>query len=129
MNPIDLSFGLEPQPWMDRAYCATAEDADLWHSDNTEDTWAAKKLCRTACPVVEQCLRYAIENDEREGTWGGLSAGERARARSNGGKPSCEKNHPNEPSDITWTPRGSERCRACARAHMRRKRASARRAA
>lgn len=125
MGLIDLSFGLEPQPWMERAYCATAENADMWMSDNTEDTWAAKKLCRTQCPVVEQCLRYAFDNDERDGVYGGLSAGERARARANGGKTTCEKNHPGEPSDIAWRPNGAERCNTCQRITTKNRRKAA----
>lgn len=32
----------------------------------------AKKVCG-ACPVIEQCRKYAIETDQRFGVWGGLS--------------------------------------------------------
>ena len=33
------------------------------------------------CPVVVQCLEYALAQDERFGIWGGLSERERRRIR------------------------------------------------
>ncbi|MGX1913584.1 WhiB family transcriptional regulator [Streptomyces phaeochromogenes] len=36
----------------------------------------AKAVCRR-CPVMEQCLRWALESGQAEGVWGGLSEGER----------------------------------------------------
>jgi len=36
----------------------------------------AKTICGT-CTVREQCLQFAIDNDERDGVWGGLTAKER----------------------------------------------------
>jgi WhiB family redox-sensing transcriptional regulator len=37
---------------------------------------AAKALC-DQCPVVEQCLRHALDVREPYGVWGGLNATER----------------------------------------------------
>lgn len=45
----------------------------------------AKAVCRT-CPVIEQCLQYALDTEEQYGIWGGLSENERRvilRRRSN----------------------------------------------
>jgi WhiB family transcriptional regulator, redox-sensing transcriptional regulator len=39
-----------------------------------------KRICM-ACPVREECLDYALSNDERFGIWGGLSERERRRAK------------------------------------------------
>ena len=39
---------------------------------------AAKAICRT-CPVVRQCLDYALRTREPYGIWGGRSEYERAR--------------------------------------------------
>lgn len=35
-----------------------------------------KQLC-AACPVREGCLEYALEHDEKDGIWGGLTPEER----------------------------------------------------
>ncbi|MDU4245002.1 MAG: WhiB family transcriptional regulator, partial [Varibaculum cambriense] len=37
------------------------------------------------CEVRDECLSYALENDERFGIWGGLSERERRRLRRNVG--------------------------------------------
>ncbi|MGP4003999.1 WhiB family transcriptional regulator [Streptomyces sp. 8N706] len=36
----------------------------------------AKVVCGR-CPVMEQCLQWALENNEHSGVWGGLSEDER----------------------------------------------------
>lgn len=36
----------------------------------------AKDICAT-CTVREECLNFALANDEREGIWGGLTGKER----------------------------------------------------
>jgi len=36
----------------------------------------AKEICRT-CPVVDECLDYALTIREPHGIWGGLNEGER----------------------------------------------------
>ncbi|MEV7682658.1 WhiB family transcriptional regulator [Streptomyces sp. NPDC088341] len=36
----------------------------------------AKAVCRR-CPVMEQCLQWALEVGQNEGVWGGLSEEER----------------------------------------------------
>ncbi|GGV51279.1 WhiB family transcriptional regulator [Streptomyces spectabilis] len=48
----------------------------------------AKAVCRR-CPVIEQCLRWALESGQQHGVWGGLSEDDRhnlkrrvARARA-----------------------------------------------
>ena len=48
----------------------------------------AKAVCRR-CPVIDQCLQYALESGQDAGVWGGMSEDERralkrraARARS-----------------------------------------------
>lgn len=40
----------------------------------------AKKLCGF-CPVQNTCLKYALEANEIEGVWGGLTPEERKRMR------------------------------------------------
>ncbi|MFZ3562811.1 WhiB family transcriptional regulator [Streptomyces sp. BH097] len=36
----------------------------------------AKAVCRR-CPVMEQCLQWALESGQDSGVWGGLSEAER----------------------------------------------------
>jgi WhiB family redox-sensing transcriptional regulator len=43
---------------------------------DTESLKAAKALCNI-CPVIAECLEYALGNNERYGIWGGKSTRER----------------------------------------------------
>lgn len=67
--------------WQDLAACLT-EDPDLFFPASTREEGAALRQIEAAkavcarCPVVEECLREALDNDE-QGVWGGLSEGER----------------------------------------------------
>lgn len=69
--------------WMEFALCQEV-GGDLWHPDEGEgQTYAtnrAIKICN-ACPVKEQCLDYAMENNEILGVWGGTTPSERKRMR------------------------------------------------
>jgi predicted RecB family nuclease len=51
------------------------------------ETWAeardAKKICST-CPVQKDCLSYALETNQSDGIWGGLTLEERRRLRGLG---------------------------------------------
>lgn len=65
-----------PEPWMQGASCASSSP-DAWFPELGEPTADAKRVCKS-CDVVEQCLAYALEKDERFGIWGGKSPRERA---------------------------------------------------
>lgn len=41
----------------------------------------AKSICRT-CPILADCLQYALQAGEADGIWGGLTPPERRRARA-----------------------------------------------
>lgn len=56
--------------------CAEAVDPDLWFPNYGGPLLAAKRVCR-GCEVVDGCLAWALDNNERHGIWGGLSARER----------------------------------------------------
>lgn len=64
--------GAPGQDWRDRAACQSA-DPTLFFSAHVA---AAKAVCAD-CPVVEDCLRYALDNREPIGVWGGLTVEER----------------------------------------------------
>ncbi|MGD2044020.1 MAG: WhiB family transcriptional regulator, partial [Acidimicrobiia bacterium] len=40
----------------------------------------AKAVC-SVCPVIEDCLQYALETNQRSGIWGGTSEKERKSLR------------------------------------------------
>jgi WhiB family redox-sensing transcriptional regulator len=68
-------------PKFEFALCAESDNPDLWFPDSREDRKRdipkAKKLCRDCVHRIE-CLEFALENDLREGVWGGLSERERS---------------------------------------------------
>lgn len=54
-------------------------------SDHLSDQIAARAKCN-ACPVRRECLRYAVDNDERWGIWGGVLFASVAERRLAGGR-------------------------------------------
>lgn len=65
--------------WQDQALCAQT-DPDTFFPNVGESTREAKKVCMN-CPVRRECLKYALENHERFGVWGGMSENERHRLK------------------------------------------------
>ncbi|MFE0453672.1 WhiB family transcriptional regulator [Streptomyces sp. NPDC058914] len=66
--------------WRERAACLH-EDPDLFFPiGNTGPTLhqidAAKAVCGR-CPVVEQCLEWAVRVGQADGIWGGMTESER----------------------------------------------------
>ena len=71
--------------WLDQAACL-GKGSDLFFTDptsheNKKVISKAKTFCKS-CPVVAECLQYAINNDERFGVWGSFSAKERSTIKS-----------------------------------------------
>lgn len=65
--------------WMLFVNCGGV-DPDLFFPERGASQKEAKAVCRS-CVVREDCLEYALENDEKFGIWGGLSERERRRYR------------------------------------------------
>ncbi|MER6917085.1 WhiB family transcriptional regulator [Streptomyces sp. NPDC000594] len=70
--------------WRHNAVCRE-EDPELFFPIGTTGPALlqideAKAVCRR-CPVMEQCLQWALEADQEHGVWGGLSESERRRMR------------------------------------------------
>jgi WhiB family redox-sensing transcriptional regulator len=66
--------------WRHRAICRD-EDPELFFPVGTTgpallQIAAAKAVC-WRCPVVSECLTWALESGQTDGVWGGLSEGER----------------------------------------------------
>jgi WhiB family redox-sensing transcriptional regulator len=77
--------------WRDIAACR-GTSIDIWFAPENamtpkqrsaaekERVSLAKKIC-AGCPVREECLRYALDHDERHGILGGLTPGERRKRK------------------------------------------------
>ncbi len=68
-----------PLAWQSGSLCAQT-DPEAFFPEKGGSTRDAKKIC-ASCEVTEQCLKYALDNDERFGIWGGLSERERRKLR------------------------------------------------
>ena len=76
---IEELFGAVEQEWQDQALCAQT-DPEAFFPEKGGSTREAKKVCLT-CEVRQECLEYALGNDERFGIWGGLSERERRKLK------------------------------------------------
>ena len=63
--------------WRQKAACRGV-DPDIFYPVSEEEAEEARAICR-ACPVLESCLEWALNNRERDGVGGGAT--ERARRR------------------------------------------------
>ena len=65
--------------WQDKALCAQT-DPEAFFPEKGGSTREAKRICM-GCEVKQECLEYALMQDERFGIWGGLSERERRRLK------------------------------------------------
>lgn len=61
--------------WQEDAACPST-DPHIFFPETAEETAAAKRVC-FSCEVQDQCLLYALENNEQHGIWGGKTANQR----------------------------------------------------
>lgn len=61
--------------WQDEALCKEVE-LDIFFPTASQDHTPAKRIC-ARCPVVDDCLAYALETDQVHGVWGGWSPRQR----------------------------------------------------
>lgn len=61
--------------WQKQALCPEVE-LDIFFPHASEDHAPAKRICRQ-CPVIDDCLNYALETDQSHGVWGGWSPRQR----------------------------------------------------
>lgn len=75
-----MSWGLD---WRDRA-CIGMDSQIFFPCGSTgvalDQAEEAKAVCQR-CPVVTQCLEWAMETNQPDGVWGGMSADERRTLR------------------------------------------------
>jgi WhiB family transcriptional regulator, redox-sensing transcriptional regulator len=66
--------------WRDRAACCAVDPELFFPVGSTgpalDQLADAKSVCHR-CPVIGECLAWALGTDQRSGVWGGLSEAER----------------------------------------------------
>lgn len=74
-----LSIAERPGDWVHQAVCTQTDPELFWpENSNPRGIKAAQEICLT-CPVISDCLQYAIDTKQNQGIWGGLTpAGRRA---------------------------------------------------
>jgi hypothetical protein len=65
---------------MDHAACANRGNR-RFYSDDEAQQLAALRVC-AECPVRHDCLKYALDGEERFGVWGGLTTKQRLQLLS-----------------------------------------------
>lgn len=62
--------------WTARAGCRDS-DPELFFPISDATASYAKDICWTRCDVRSECLRYALNNGEQHGVWGGATEQQR----------------------------------------------------
>lgn len=71
----------ETEYWREGAACRDRPDVDFFpFPEDTAAIERAKAVC-ASCPVIDDCLVFAIETNQPDGVWGGQTAKERMRMR------------------------------------------------
>jgi WhiB family redox-sensing transcriptional regulator len=95
--------------WRDGAACRVADPELFFAADQERANGRnprvaeAKAVCRS-CEVRPDCLKWALDNDERYGVWGGLDEDERPHRRRPTHKPATPKPPAAEKLDPTPRP-------------------------
>ena len=64
--------------WQVNAACRGTDTSNFYHPENERGPSRVKREMRAkavcaGCPVIENCLRWALDTREPYGVWGGLS--------------------------------------------------------
>ena len=73
-------IGQPPGDWVDLALCAQT-DPELFFNDGNQFAYATAIQICSGCPVVNECLDYAINQNITDGVWGGLTPTQRYAMR------------------------------------------------
>ena len=76
----ECQAGDSVKPWRQFALCL-GHEPDLWFPTDSDGGARALSIC-AACPVRPDCLAWALEHNEKEGIWGGVSPRKRQRMRA-----------------------------------------------
>lgn len=83
IEAVDVFLEDDTTHWRDEAACRDYPNADLFFAtgeSGAADVARAKAIC-AGCPVVAECLVYAVETAQTYGVWGGMDADERRLIR------------------------------------------------
>lgn len=70
-----------PITWRDEAACRESPGVDFFpFPEDVEAISRVKEIC-AVCPVIEDCLTYALQTRQADGVWGGLTPRERINLR------------------------------------------------
>tara|TARA_Y100000361_G_scaffold152765_1_gene172992 strand:+ start:150 stop:443 length:294 start_codon:yes stop_codon:yes gene_type:complete len=75
-----LIFGVELADWMKKGSCRGLQTDIFYHEQGHLNINTAKAIC-SGCSIREQCLDYAMRNQELYGIWGGYTTSERSVLR------------------------------------------------
>lgn len=80
---MSMADTIEALDWQEEAECRSYQNTLFFGEEGESELErqaredAAKAVCRS-CPVIEPCLEFALETNQKYGIWGGLSDKERA---------------------------------------------------
>jgi WhiB family redox-sensing transcriptional regulator len=88
--PILESRSWTSMDWRHRALCRDEDPELFFPIGNTGPALLqieqAKAVCRR-CPVIQDCLAWALETGQDAGVWGGMSEDERRALKRRGARP------------------------------------------
>lgn len=64
------------EAWRSKGLCVTEKISIDFFTDDKYETSLAKSICKR-CIVADQCLQFAVKNEEKHGIWGGFTSRER----------------------------------------------------
>ncbi len=75
------SLLLQPVEWQKNAACGEYDvDPEIFFPERGHSSKAARDVC-ARCPVVDECLSYALDTKAEFGIWGNTSERERRALR------------------------------------------------
>jgi len=77
-------MAIDDTNWQSESLCAKKQNEHMvewFFSEQPEEKYAAKNLC-FSCPVRKDCIKYALEQKEIWGVWGGRDENEIRRILS-----------------------------------------------
>lgn len=79
-----MTLNIPPAHILDQAQCANTDPEAFWPTRETppHEIQYARRICHT-CPVITECLEWAIANNEEAGIWGGTTGKKRRKIMAN----------------------------------------------